>query len=104
MAHPGEAAQHDVFRTAEGTLVVILQSDLLAPMRTRVVAPLLPADRSGRPMPPLTPEIEIEGAAYLLMPQLAATLTLAELGDRVGTAAHRRDEITRAVDALLGGI
>ena len=98
------AAQHEVWRLADGTLVAELQSDLLAPMRTRVVAPLLPAEAAGRPMPPLTPEVQIGGAAYRLMPQLAATLTLSELGTRQGSVAHLQDEITRAVDCLLGGI
>ena len=89
---------------ADGTRVVILQSDLLAPMQTRVVAPLLPAEKAGRPMPPPTPAVQLGGAHYRLMPQLAATLTLAELGTREGSVAHLRDEITRAVDCLLGGI
>jgi CcdB protein len=37
------AQQFDVFRTDGGALVVVIQSDLLDAMRTRVVVPLLPA-------------------------------------------------------------
>lgn len=98
------AAQHDVFHLDDGTLVVILQSDLLDGLTTRVVAPLIPSARVARVLTTLNPVVRLGDEAYLLMPQLSATLTLSELGTRVGTLAAMRDEITRAVDALLSGI
>jgi toxin CcdB len=98
------SAQHDLFRLADGTLVVILQSDLLDGLTTRVVAPLIAASRVTRTLATLNPPVRIGESDYLLMPQLAATLTLAELGTRVGSLAAMRDQITRAVDALLSGI
>ena len=98
------AQQFDVFRTAGGALVVVIQSDLLDAMRTRVVAPLLPAGAAGRPMHGLNPEISLGEATLVLMPQLLATLTLAELGRPVGSLAHARDAITRAIDTLLSGV
>jgi toxin CcdB len=102
------AQQYDVWRMASGTHVVVIQSDLLEAMQTRVVVPLLPADQAGPPLPPLTPVID-QGVdpgrlPLVLMPQLTATLTLAELGTRVGSAAASRDAITRALDALLSGV
>ena len=98
------ARQFDLFRTAGGTLVVVIQSDLLEATRTRVVAPLLPAGAAGRPMRGLNPEIRLGAETLVLMPQLLATLTVSELGDPVGSAAHLRDDITRAVDTLLAGV
>ena len=98
------ARQFDVFRIGSGTLVMVIQSDLLAAMRTRVVAPLLPAGAAGRPVRGLNPEFRLGEEAVVLMPQLLATLTLAELGRPVGSLAHMRDAVTRAVDALLGGV
>ena len=50
------------------------------------------------------PSVTLGEATYLIMPQLAATLTLAELGARAGTLEMMRDEIVRAIDALLSGI
>ncbi|MBE3636856.1 CcdB family protein [Mangrovicoccus algicola] len=97
------AAQHDLYRLPGGELVVILQSDLLEGLRTRVVAPLVPAERVGRAMRGLNPAVSLPRGRFLLMPQLAATLTLGELGERAGSLAAMRDEITRAVDALLSG-
>lgn len=95
--------QFDICRLAGGTLVMILQSDLLEASTTRVVAPLLPESRVP-PIRHLTPLIAVEGAAFRLMPQLMATLTLAELGESVGSAAGQRDEVTRALDTLLAGV
>jgi toxin CcdB len=96
--------QFDVFRMAGGVLVVVIQSDLLDAMRTRVVAPLLPAGTAGRPMHGLNPEIRFGEETLVLMPQLLATLTIAELGRPAGSIAHMRDTVTRAVDTLLSGV
>jgi hypothetical protein len=49
------ARQFEVFRSASDMLVVVVQSDLLDAMRTRVVVPLVPAGTAGRPMRASTP-------------------------------------------------
>lgn len=98
------AHKFEVFRTTSGMLVVVVQSDLLDAMRTRVVVPLVPAGAAGRPMRGLNPEISFGEEVVVLMPQLAATLTIAELGRPVGSIAHLRDTVTRALDTLLSGI
>ena len=98
------AAQHDLYRLDEGQLVVVLQSDLLDQLSTRVVAPLLPQASVERILRTLNPEVRLGEDIYLLMPQLSATLTLAELNDRIGSLAAMRDEITRALDALISGL
>ncbi|MFT3973379.1 MAG: CcdB family protein [Amaricoccus sp.] len=94
----------DVFRTPEGTLVTIAQNDLLDAMSTRVVLPLLPAGSGMRPARTLNPEVLVGGEAFVLLPQLAATLTIAALGVHVGSIAAQRDAVTRAIDMLLSGI
>jgi toxin CcdB len=98
------SAQFDLYRLTDGTMVVVLQSDLLDQLNTRLVAPLIPATKLGRVMATLNPEVTLGADRYLLMPQLAATLTVAELGTRIGSLALLRDEIVRAMDALLSGI
>ena len=98
------AVQFDLYRTTGGVLVVVLQSDLLDELRTRVVAPLLPAASPPRAIGTLNPTLEVDGREYMVAPQIMATLTLSELGVKVGTAASHRDRIIRAVDALLSGI
>ena len=84
--------------------MVVIQSDLFDELATRVVAPLLPRGVGGRGLRSLNPEVAIGDEGLVLMPQLLATLTVAELGERVGSLADRHDEIVRALDALLSGI
>lgn len=98
------AAQYDLYRLKNGSLVVVLQSDLLDQLRTRVVAPLIPSGAVPRVMQTLNPTVTVGEATYLFMPQLAATVTLAELHDRVGSLAMMQDSFVRALDALLSGI
>jgi toxin CcdB len=97
------ARQYETCRAGE-TLVVVIQSDLLEAMQTRVVAPLLPETEGLPAMRGLNPVVTVEGRAYRLMPQLMATLTLAELGPPIGSVAAARDELVRAVDMLLAGV
>jgi toxin CcdB len=83
----------------------VIQSDLLDAMRTRVVVPLLSMEMvRGGEVPSLNPRLTFDGESLVLMPQLLATLTLSELGERAGSLAHERDRVTRAVDALLLGV
>ena len=84
--------------------MVVIQSDLLDAVATRVVAPLLPRGVGDRGLRSLNPELTIGDETLTLMPQLLATLTVAELGERVGSLEHRSDEIVRALDALLSGV
>jgi toxin CcdB len=97
--------QFDVFRATNGLCAVVVQSDLFQEMRTRVVVPLLPqAMLDGGQTQSLNPALAVGGEVLVLVPQLMATLTRAELGERVGSLAHERDRITRAIDALLSGV
>lgn len=98
------ARQYEVFRIARDVLVVVVQSDLLDAMSTRAVVPLLPLGATGKAIRGLNPEIHIGEDVLFLAPQLVATLRIAELGPPVGSIAHCRDEITRAMDILLSGI
>ena len=98
------ARQFEVFRTATGVLVTVIQSDLLEAMHTRVVAPLLVSGAAGRPVGVLNPELTVQCVRVVLMPQLLATLTLGELGQPVGSLAEMRDAVVRAVDTLVAGV
>ena len=96
--------QFEVFRTSGGALVAVVQSDLLDTMRTRVVVPLIALGAAGRPIRNLNPEISIGDEVLVLMPQLVATLTIEELGHRVGSISDMQGDVTRAIDTLLSGI
>ncbi|WP_459873740.1 CcdB family protein, partial [Endothiovibrio diazotrophicus] len=84
-------AQFDVYRntdpaSAEAVPYLLdLQNDLLDPLGTRVVAPLIAAGRAGLPISRLTPVLEIEGRLLLLsIPELAGIPTR-RLGPRAGS-------------------
>lgn len=98
------AAQFDLYRLQNGGLVVVIQNDLLDQLRTRVVAPLFPANAVDRVMHALNPTVTLGEDVYIFMPQLTATLALGEMGEKVGSLAMMHDTLVRALDALLSGI
>lgn len=95
------ANQFDLFRMAGGNLVLVLQSDVLDALTTRVVCLVTPIRHS--PMG-FGPKVELGDAVYRISPQTMATLTLAELGTKIGNLFHLRDEIVRSLDLLLTGV
>jgi len=86
--------------TFNGVLMVVVESDLLPPDASVVVIPLLsdyPAVRF------LNPEIQFNGARFVLATRLIAAVRRARL-TRSGTVADQGDAITRAVDILMAGV
>jgi toxin CcdB len=85
--------------------IVDVQSRLLEDLATRVVIPLVPQAVAPRiPMKTLNPVLAFNGATFVLMTQNMASIPVAEMGRSVGTLAVERDQIVRAIDALLSGI
>lgn len=84
--------------------LVDLQSDLLASLGSRLVAPLarsrVPVDGLPRR---LCPRFTIEGETLMLMPQEAGPVGARRLKDPVLSLRHRAHEITDALDAVLSG-
>jgi len=79
-----------------------VQSDLLAPLRTRVVVPLV-AVEAARPMTRLNPVFRVGGRDVLMSTQEIAGYPIERLIEPVGTLAPRRDEIVAAIDFLIQG-
>jgi toxin CcdB len=85
--------------------MVDVQSRLLEDLATRVVIPLVPQAFAPRiPMKTLNPVLPFNGAAFMLMTQNMASILVSQMGRSVGTLAAERDQIVRAIDALLSGI
>jgi toxin CcdB len=85
--------------------VVDVQSRLLDDLATRVVIPLIPhRSAPAIPLKTLNPVFSIAGDAFVLMTQAMASVPLIQLRDPVGSLADQRDDIVRAIDALLSGI
>lgn len=101
---PVAPGQYDICQLPDGMLAVVVQSDLLAPMASRVVVPLLPLETAGPPIAPLNPVLTFGTEQLKLMPQMMVTLPLAALGRRIGSIAHMRADIESAVSVMLSGL
>jgi len=96
-------AQFDVFRLTSSLLVVDLQTDLIGIEASRIVAPLREVGRYAA-FPGLTPQVEFDGAQWIIrVPELAA-VPGSELRDHIGSLAQHRDVLKRALDILIDGI
>jgi toxin CcdB len=103
-------AQYDVFRNPDSRtrraipFLLDVQSDLLEPLATRVVVPLVRKSEMPRPARRLNPVFKIEDVEVVMStPELAGVLREA-LGNKVGSLSEKRDEIISALDLLFTGI
>lgn len=80
--------------------MVVVESDLLPPDPAVVVIPLLPEYPAVRH---LNPEIHHAGRRLVLATRLIGAVRRSALR-RTGSVAGQGDEITRAVDVLMGGV
>lgn len=99
-------ARFDLFRLPDGQgYVVDVQSDHASEkVRTRVVVPLLPVAELGTPIAHLNPVVRIDGRDHAFVAQSLATLTVHEMGERIGSlTADHGDRFAYALDILLTG-
>jgi toxin CcdB len=96
-------AQFDVFRLNSGVLVVDLQTDLIGIEASRIVAPLREAGRYVA-LPGLTPQVDFDGARWIVRIQELAAVPGSELRTRAGSLAAHRDALKRALDILIDGL
>ncbi len=86
-------------------LLLDVQSDLLEPLKTRVVVPLSPAATArARAMQSLTPNITVAGKEYVMVTTQLAGISVRELGTMVDTVSSERAKIIGAIDLLITGI
>jgi hypothetical protein len=96
--------QFDVFVAENGNRFCVLQNDLLDPLDTVMVAPLIAT--SATPMSRLTPVLDIEGRRYLLDLPLQVPARSASLRHETPVASleNQRDQILDALNLLYWGI
>jgi len=84
---------------------VDIQSDIIGRRSTRIVIPLLPADKYQGPRAErLTPFIPVEGNEYVLMTHELASIPEKALGDKVCLIIEQRSTIKAAINFLFDGI
>ena len=96
-------AQFDIYRLAGGQLVCDLQTDLIAAIGTRLVAPMLPVSEMPH-RPALMPLVLFAETRWVVViPQIGAVPDAA-LRNPIGTLAPQRDALKRALDMLIDGV
>ena len=103
-------AQFDVYRNPNpdtqqyAPFLVDVQSDLLVPLSTTVVIPLIKANQVSKPISRLNPKFKIKNTNTVLSTAELAGVSHQELGDYVVSLADHRIEIIDALDLLFTGI
>jgi toxin CcdB len=98
-------ARFDVYELKRGgALVVDCQTELLAGLMTRVVAPLVALDKAPPPARHLNPVFAIGGERFVLMTQMLAAVEVRELGSQVGSLGDQGDVVLGALDFLITGV
>lgn len=101
--------QFDVYRSTDAvsksgiSYLVDLQADLLEHLQTRVVAPLISLNNI-RPIDEINPVVSLNGNPFVVSIAEVAGVSIENLGEKVGSLAHYRNEIVAAVDFLFTGI
>ena len=100
--------QHDLYANPNRRerlgfpLLVELQANIAAGAY-RVVAPLTSVN-AGTPVNRLVPVIEHDGRKYAVLFNLITNLSARVLRQPVGSIAHYRDDLSRALDWLFFGV
>jgi toxin CcdB len=97
-------ARFDVFRSdGDENLLLVVQSDLLSPLNTVVVVPLLPARNAPLPARDLNPRFVVDGDDYVMTTQFLSAVPRSVLKHCVGNLGLHHVTIVRALDLLLQG-
>ena len=103
-------AQYDVFANPSSSAangipyVVVIQSDLLDALATRLTMPLAVLDFAGKVPSSLCPVIMVNGERLHALAHYAAPLPAKLLRRRVDNVAAQASSLVSAMDAVLSGI
>ena len=100
-------AQFDVYRnprpSGAARYLLDVQHRLFSHLRTRVVVPLISAERV-KPMTRLNPIFEVDGEKLMMSTTELAGIATKDIGERVGSLAHERATIIAALDYVFTGV
>lgn len=97
-------AQYDVYRLADGRLVVDMQAASLSALPTRMAAPLVPTGSGATPLAHLEPVFGVGDLVCALhVGEMAAIPRRVLAGSPVTTLAEDAYRITKAIDFLFTG-
>ena len=103
-------AQYDVYANPSGSaaagipFVVVIQSDLLDALPTRLVMPLSALDFAGKVPTALCPVITVKGRPFHALAHYGAPLPAKVLRRPVDNVALQASALVSALDTVLSGI
>lgn len=95
-------ARFDIYRLADGSLVLDCQANFLDDIATRFIAPLMPRGAGPPPNARLNPIFDVAGEPHVMITQFATAIRVHELKSRVGSLDHEHVKIVNAIDVLTG--
>lgn len=84
--------------------VVVMQSDLLAASRSRLVAPLAPRAALQKAPGRLTPAARFGDVEFLVLVPALASLPAHDMGAAAGSIVAHREALLAAIDFLFFGV
>ena len=83
--------------------LLVIQSDFLESLDTRLVVPLAPTRDRSPPISRLNPAFDVAGESHVALFTELAGVPRGVLGEPVSSAPDRSHEITAALDFLIHG-
>ncbi len=81
-----------------------VQSDLIETIGSRVVVPLIPAERAGAAIDGLMPKLTLDDRELVMDSAQIMGVPVRMLGPKVADLSHERATIMAAIDFLISGI
>ncbi len=97
-ANPSESAAHGI------PYVVLVQSDLLGALATRMTIPLATVEFADKSPDKLCPIVTVNGQRLRALAHYAAPLPTRSLRQLVGNAAAYASELVAAMDVVVSGV
>ena len=103
-------AQYDVFSNPSTSAkdgisyVVVIQSDLLEALATRLVIPLADLNFEGKVPAVLCPVITVKGQRFNALAHYAAPLPVKQLRRPIDNVAEQASALVAAMDVVLSGV
>lgn len=97
-------SRYDVYPNPSGSGYLLdVQADILQPLNTRAVVPLLPLSEAPTPAKTLNPVFDIGDEPHAMVTQYIAAVPDRELQNPTCSLQQRHDDIVGAIDFLFHG-
>ena len=97
-ANPSESAAHGI------PYVVVVQSDLLDALATRLTIPLATVEFANKSPDKLCPIVSVNGQRLRALAHYTAPLPTSSLRQIVGNVAVHASELVAAIDVVISGV